>query len=431
MTTGATDRIDTERDLRAYQQHRGLLREVDFQYAGSRGCFGLALVVDATTHDSWLRVGEQMFLSDAVVRWATLVDVPSGGFRVDGPPREVHWATARPTTVRCGVPLLVPGSETVRADFRLNPGAVGSLTPEASPQLFRVFVGLEWAMTTTAFHHRHGWTAHRGRLLRMLEVPKEDENEPVYLFGGDAYATIQRPRDWMPRAYVAFPASCRRDRLFDLTTRHPGWEGPAYPYGLRDTFTSALGGGLSHRARFSGVVKSIRAVTCRGVSAVWVILSGDSGERDDVWFTDRAELPRPGTRFKTGDPIGRETFQLSGASATPAERWKETVRRLGAATTDGLMRLWFDRQLVELEPGLVHAPLALASTAAAHSEPGKLVWEVSAATEYYRDDCDAFVFPTVYTKRWDDLVGGLVGEVAYDLTPSDPRFRPPRPRGGQ
>jgi hypothetical protein len=368
-----TATTDVERDTRAYQQHRALVRAIDFQEVGNRGCFGLALVVDSTTQDSWVRHGEQMFLSDKVVRWASLVDVPAGHFQLTGPPREVHWATVRPTTVRCGVPLLARGEETLKTDFRLIPGSFGAINPADRPQLFRVFVALEWAMTTTAFHHRHPWVPHREHLLRALNVPKEDAAEPIYLFGGDAYSTIQRPSDWMPRAYVGFPED-RRDWLFDRTTRHPGWEEPAYPEGMRRAFVASLADRLRHAAPFAGRVTGVRPVVYRGVNALRVELTGERGEVDVSLFSRGAEVRRRGETLAYGDTVGLEPHGLpAAASDKPGLVWKAVTKTVGARNVDDLMRLWFDRHVVELEPGLVHGcgrsrrPRSITATTATRS----------------------------------------------------------------
>ncbi len=445
----------TSNEHKSWKLHRQLLLQLEEDDAGYRGCFGISLVVDSSTIDSWTTVttkpgvGSLVFIPDSTVRWATLVDVPIGYFRLGERSREVHWATVRPTTMKFGVPALVRGSEGRDAwDFRSFPfdkakmktpsGRVvqldafpDTLKPDSFPQLFRVFNALEWGMTTTAFSYRKNWAYAKKHMFDALGYPY-DEGKKLLAFGKNVYDSVARPAQWMPRAYLAFRES-HRDDVFDAVTR-VGYGGPGappvYPDGLKEAFVDAMGTGFAYRAQFDGRVAAVGRIVHRGVAAVEVVLKGDRGERTVVRFTLEGCVLRKRVRdtFVAGDVIGEERLE---AGVPPHwydipwySRWEKTAARLlSARRLDPVMRLWFERQAYHLKEGYVHFASQISSIAALGlASDEHLFWEVSDSLDYYHDDSDSMIFPTVQIRGWCDLRGGLPGDVAYDLNPADHRY---------
>ena len=444
----------------SWKAHRQLLSHLKDSDAGYRGCFGIALLINSVNADSWLQLPRTesttdnpfVFVPDSTVSWATLVDVPLGYFRFnDQYSREVHWATVRNTTTKFGMPTLARGSEDKMAfDFRafpfgkakvrspdgkawhvVTPGA-DSLNTEHYPQLFRVFNALEWAMTTTAFSFRSSWAHARPAMFQALGYEYEPDKK-LLAFGHGMYDGAARPNQWMPRAYLAFPENMR-DRLFERSTRPAGTlvpdAEPVYTEGIKEAFMDAMGVAFEFRAHFAGRVASMERMYYHGVPVVSVLLKGDQGERQVVrFFRDTAILrKRVRDTFKPGEVIGEE--KLDGAvpddwfNIPYFKRWdRYAAGILHPRRLDAVMRLWFERQAVNLQPGYVHFPAQIASVAALGAAvDDRLFWEVSDSLEYYRDDADAIIFPTVQLRGWYDLAGCLPGDVAYDLNPADPRY---------
>lgn len=438
----------------SWKNHRQLLRNMDPREAGYRGCIGLALIVNAVNADSWAEIpgGEndrRVFVPDRTVSWASLVDVPIGYFGLAGRKRDVHWASVRPTTLRYGLPALARETETVQCDFRAFPfdkarvkTAEGrpvtvyptpdALNPAHHPQLFRAFNALEWAMTTNAFAFRNRWQPKREEVAKALGY-EFDPAKKLLAFGGGVYDGAARPQQWMPQAYIAFPARLKGE-VFDRATRAPGPHGaePKYAYGLCEAFLAAVGQHLAYRAPFDGVVTSVDRGVYRGVPVLAFTLQGDRGEHEVVrFFRDTCLVRKPSrVRFKAGEVVAEERFDATLPTNwytrdTPwrADRWDRWVPALLPRRLDAVMRLWFERTAVSLSPGLVHYPTQVASVAAlGGAVDGELYWEVSNCLDYYADDCDAIVFPPVPIHNWYDLVGWLPGDVSYDLHPTDHRF---------
>lgn len=447
-------------DHETWKAHRQLLTHLRDSEAGYRGCFGLAMLINSHNIDSWLQVKEGpgtndsslVFVPDSTIAWASLVDIPVGNFRFqDTFSREVHWATVRKTTTQFGVPSLTRGSEDKMAwDFRsfpfgkarqlsedgksykvFTPGA-DALNTAHYPQLFKVFNALEWAMTTTAFSYRSSWAEARPALFQSLGFEYEQDKK-VMVFGNRVYDTAARPNMWMPRAYLAFPEQMK-DKLYDRATRPGGAMTPDvephYTEGMKEAFMNAMGVNFEFRAHFDGRVASMERMYYQGVPVVSVLLKGDQGERHVVrFFRDTAVLrKRVRDTFKAGEIIGEEKLDApvpeDWYTIPYFKRWdRHAARILHPRRLDPVMRLWFERQAYSLQPGYVHFPAQIASVAALGAAvDDRLFWEVSQSLEYYRDDADAIVFPTVQMRAWYDLSGSLPGDVLYDLNPADPRY---------
>ena len=446
---------------RNWKSHRELMSHVDERDAGYRGCVGLAMLINSTNADSWLQLPSlagttKTFVPDSTVEWASMVDVPLGYFRLSTGDskvhrnREVHWATARKTTMKFGMPHLVRGSEGDRAwDFRsiphgktvVKPAFSGGKTFTVQPpkdvlntdtnrQLFRVFNAIEWAMTTTAFAFRANWAYAKIALHKALGYAK-DPGVKILAYGDGFYDGAAPPSAWMPKAYLAFPERLR-EGIFDRATRPvPDSDvPPAYGEGLRWAFVDALGDALAYRAPFSGTVSSVQRRLYRGIPVVSVMLRGDQGEVAIVpFFQETARIVKaPRSRFLAGDIIGEERLDRdlpeNWYTIQPAKRWEQFAPNLvHPRIVDAVMRLWFLRSGVNLVDGFVHYPSRMASVAALSAASDEhLFWEVSDSLEYFRDDADALIFPPIPVRGWADLTGYLPGEVSYDLNPADSRY---------
>lgn len=435
----------------SWKTHRNLTTVIDEDEAGYRGCLGLALLINAVNCDSWTQVpkgqGDPLtFVPNNTVSWASLTDVPIGYFRIGAKKREVHWGTVRPTSLRFGMPMLARGTETHQFDFRAFPfdrakvSAVGgktlhvspppdTLNPTDHPRLFRVFNALEWAMTTTAFAFRKNWQPQRDKLAEALGY-SYDPRQKLLAFGGGIYGGVARPYQWMPKAYIAFPESIR-DAVYDRSTRAIGSPDmmPIYSEGLREAFVNDMGQYLAYRAPFAGRVANVDRVFYRGIPVLSFLLKGDRGERQVVrFFRDTCHV-RKGlrTKFEAGDVIAEEQFDAAlpdnWYALSPKARWDKWTWSLVPHRLDAVCRLWFERCGLSLKDGLVHFPAQIASLAALSSAvDGDLFWEVSNCLEYYTEDCDAVVFPTIQIRNWYDMTGALPGDVFYDVRPNDPRF---------
>jgi hypothetical protein len=437
-------------DQKRWKEHRELLLTVKGDHAGYRGCIGVGLAVDTVTADTWLPVGSRYFLPDDVVKWLFLVDVPVGYFRLSRKHREVHWATARRTTVKYGMPSLPRGSEGTDAwAFRVMPFDTASrkdnagevhagpdvLDPVANAQLFRAFNALEWSMTSTAFNFRRPWMPGRKALWDAVGLPFK-EGSKLLLFGSEPCDKVERPGAWMPRAYLAFPEELA-PKLFDRATRVGPFDKLIYMEpdpvgeGLRWAFCRAMTNGLAWQAPFDGLVESVSRETYKGMLCLTVRLAGDRGQQALARFTREARVVAGrGLAVKNGDVIAEETFRLPEGwdNRSPRSRWERAENMF--LSLDWMLRTWFEREILHLAPGLVHVSTELASPAALGSAVDEnLFWDISPSLPYWNESCDSFIFPTLQMSGWDDFRGVLPGDVAYDVAPADQRFLPSGTRG--
>lgn len=433
----------------SWRAHREMCRSLPWAATGRRGCIGLALLIRTVTADSWTHVpagagGELTFVPDKTVAWASLVDVPCGGWTQTDGNREVAWATVRPSRLAYGMPCLASGDETAGFDLRRFPFDAQAqglrpspdvLRPAEHLQLFRVFNDLNWAMTSFAAASMPEWSGLRPAVAAALGYDY-DPTRQLFAYGGGVWDSLASPSLWMPKPYIAFP-EYMKPAVHDRAVYPAGVEEPFYSAGLRAAFADAVGQYLSYHAPFSGhVSKAYREMYC-GIPVLTLELSGDRGETETVRFfrdTVRPRKPLHST-FEAGEIIAEEaTTRALPANwyAKPAmARFATDVPRL-IPHYQAVIRLWFERQAVSLSPGLVHYPAQIASVAAKSAAvDGELFWEVRDALEYYVDESDALVFPPVPLGAWHQMSGFLPGDVKYDLTPADPRYvgcQPPRRR---
>src|ERR1019366_3654169 len=122
-------------------------------------------------------------------------------------------------------------------------------------------------------------------------------------------------------------------------------------------------------------------------------------------------------RFQPGDIIAEERWHLPVNWHTKSlrQRWDALPEMLGGDRFLTHLQIWFERQMLRLRPGFVHLPANLCSLAAAgNAIDSELYWDVTPSLSYYRDDCEAFVLPTVQINHWDAFVGVLPGDIYYD-----------------
>lgn len=443
----ATKQLDSYADLtrpehEAWKRHRNLLGTLTAADAVFRNCLGLALLVKSQTSDSWVSLADgRVFVQNANVSWASMTDVPPGYFQVDNARRrEVTWASVRDTTMRFGVPVIEKGTEKYNAwDFRslrkYHQADLPVLDADRDPQLFRCFNAMNWAMSSVAFNFNRDWTYAAPAFRRAVDDTFGVKHEsPVLLVAGSGvYDGAAYPDQWMPKAYLGFKAELRHE-VFDRATTMKAGQTDKYSYSLCDAFTTAMGDNLAHRAGFNGkVTKTAPNRTYRGIPVTEITLAGDRGEREVVRFmSSRCRLLKSANKeFKAGDVIAEERFDgklpKNWHDRPLGVKWNDRpacpVVRLLGRHVDPVMRLWFDRQGVELVNGLVHYPSAIASVAALSTAvDSALFWEVSEALEYHRDDCDALVFPPLPIDRWFHMRGWLPGDVEYDVTPTHQEF---------
>ncbi len=437
----------TSPEHKSWKAHRELLRNIDESNAGYRGCLGLAMLIKGSNEFTMKAVTGRAFVPDSSVAWASLVDIPIGYFKRGNTRRDAHWATVRPTTMKYGLPTLERGSEKNDAwDFKQFPFSTGTifkpeggvfivtakddiLNTEEHPQLFRVFNALEWAMTSTAFAFRSTWTHAQPALSKLLGY-EHTPSQKLLAFGNGIYDAVARPAMWMPKAYLAFPANLRAEIYARQTRQHIGSEiVPTYRQGLQDAFLDALGDNLEYRAHFPGVVKSVIRTVYHGMPVMEMTLKGNRGEHDVVrFFGETASIfKRTGAEFEENDVLAEErtlrSLPQNWHQRSYAARWEQWLERLLPDALDQIMNLWFDRQAVQLVDGVVHYPAVISSSAALSSAVDSgLMWEVSESMEYFRDDSDAIVFPTIQIRGWSDLAGRLPGDILYDFHPADKRY---------
>lgn len=425
-------------EITDWKRHRNLVRNnISNSASGFRGCFGLAMAVNAGPADLVSLDSARPLVSDKVVRWFTLVDVPGGilqqGKRGESWP--AHWATVRPTSHRYAAPNLAPGTETKVWDLRHDPSSPRptalTIQVEKNPREFRVFNHLEMGMTSFAISRRDAWRNGRAQHdLHTLAGFSECDGKELYVIGDNKLDHLPKPETWMPKAYLGYPIELRPS-LFTRCIRPIGGSSVYYADEFKAKFLDdLLNNELAYKAPFNGRIESIVRTRVGNMGAYAVTLRRDnSDQRETVHFSCKYRL-KDQQHFLSGDVIATDPLDLPEGNGFWAN-WGVAVRLLGDCFND-FMSVWFDRQLVEVQPGLIHAPMSLTSLAAFGSAKDSVCyWEVGNATRYYQDDCDAFVFPVIPIKRWDSLAGSLPGAIAYDLMPTYAGYTPqPRRQRG-
>lgn len=419
-------------------KHHKLTLTVSPRAAGYRGCAGLGMVVVSQESPGWIYYGNQVFISDAEIRWASLVDIPGGHWLVGGKRtrREVHLTRLHQTNYQYGMPRIAHNEEG-QWDFHV----MASGTPDAFPgreypQLLKAFNAIEWAMTAVAFHFKQDWQPRIEQFHATTGLPKA--KTPSLLFGQGVFTEWPQPSRWAPRAMLAFREN-EAHLIFDRATRQVDKADPVYPHDLRRAFVRDSREGFQYVSKFAGHVLGITTIPEDGESPAITILEvqeTDAPHRyEELRFTGLAHIDvRMGEHFPAGALLAWETSPRPKPQYAWRENWDWLVNNVfSPQMLDHCMRCWFQRQMVSLKPGFVHVDSYLAALAAADmSVAEELYWDVSPCEMYFHEDCDTFIFPPIRLDCWDELTGLLSrwdnprgtisGAVEFDLTPTDDRF---------
>ncbi len=282
-------------------------------------------------------------------------------------------------------------------------------------------------MTSAAFAFRASWQHRRSDFYAALGLNRQANR--ILIFGASKqYDMVPPPSIWMPTPYLGFPAGLR-DRFWDWVTRGETGRRPHYRRLMRHCFCDDLAAGMPVPAPHSGRFEGSEVASNHGLPVAALRFTGVAPDQSMAVLVSRhANLHvRPGQLVKEGDVIANDRLMIgNGWEYLDYSRWRrELPRLLPWNRLEGFLRLWFRRQFIDLTPGFVHLPVRLALTAACrYAVRALLYWDVTAALPYFDEACEAFVFPTLRIRRWDDFSGKLPGEVLYDLTPTDPRFVP-------
>jgi hypothetical protein len=402
-----------------------------------RGCMGIALVV--TRPESGVCCLGRLFVPDRDVRWISLMDLPRGAFQL-GVTRRVQWAAVYPTHIRYGMPTLGGKPEFA---FDLRWGHAGDRPANSNldrlrgvstiaPQLIPVVDALNSAMTKSVLTGRAAWRSQRlgcfgkvvGRGPRPNHLPPpgpgtENENADTAI--------------WMPRAYLAF-ADTYRDRLFAWATPRGGaGSRPFYPPDLRRRLCADAGRDMPVYAPAAGAFVGAKRASYHGLPVLNLAFKARN-KLMVVRVTRQARIHvSPGVVVGEGDLVANDRSESmpSWWHRLPlAVRWNHVLpTTVGRKQVDAWVRLWFDRQHLTIQPGLVHAPADLAAVAAmGQSVDTELYWDLGPAMDHYHEVLDAFVFPPILMRAWWKFRGVLPGEVAFDFTPRHSQFvrRPDR-----
>jgi hypothetical protein len=348
---------------------------------------GLAVIVDHPT-SGVTRFG-RLFVPDRHVRWVGLIAPAVGtGRRRESPGRVVLYKTR----IRYGMPTIGGQPDLTYHIWRWpNAGALKLGGPRWRPE--------------------------------VLGVIKAMAQETL------SGAGTRPPTEWMPKAYLAFPDALR-DHLYAWSTPRaiPGGR-PYYPPALRRQACEDVGQSLAVHAPVSGTFAGAVPSTDRG-GPVLSLVFRSGGQQTVVRVTRRARVHlAPGLAVREGDLVATDGPDLAASGwqrQSFTARWERLLpAAVGRDQFDAWLRTWFDRQLIDLRPGLVHAPADLAAAAAfGRAVDGELYWDLGPAMDYYRESIDAFVFPPFRLRTGRGWRGVLPGEVAFDFaSPDPPRLR--------
>lgn len=447
MKTASLPRVFDEftgEDHQLWKAHRLLTKAVPRDEVGYRGCLGMGLIAEDSGH--WIEHREgQMLIPDADLSWLMIQDLPLGKWR--HAKSEVHLATVRKTSMRYSMPTLTHANLVAMSDFRKFPfdkyqGADGvevhgddmTLNPAEFPQRMKVFNAIEMAMTSTAFHHRSGWSNKRKALYDALGLEYTKDSQK-FVFGGDIYDRIDDPQVWMPKSFLAFPAAMK-GKIFQRVTRPHGAQTESYyPYGLQIAALKDIDNRCPIIAPVDGVVVEIYTGKRWDALPVTNVVIKRGHELRTVPVRAEAVLTvKRGATVSRGDVLGHDIPVLPEGwlNSSLHKKWEKTLMRpkagqaipgLGRQLSQAWLALWFFRQALELVDGYVHFPAAISSEAAyGLADDDKLYWDVTGSLPYFNEAVDAFIFPTTRLWKWNDFRRRIGDEVDVDLMPRDARL---------
>lgn len=421
-----------------WRAHRRFILGVERGEAGFRGAAALGLCIENS--GNWIAASQKtdaeptFYVPDADVTWLMLQDLPVGHW-LTAMGREVHLATVRRTTQRFGMPSLRWNDMLTVADFRLLPSVGRAIRPEWLPyrvphecfngrelQHFRAFNAMNWALTSTAVHYRHGWLRQKKAFYEMLGL-EYDREKVSLLFGEGVFSGAEQPYHWAPRPVLGFQAQVRK-QLFERSIHNANGT-REFTDDFRFEFLRSLEEGMPIVAHHDGKLLEVRRnQEWHGMPVVHLMVKyTDSQKTCSIIARPDVVIDHMG-KFERGDMLGYDGPKLPKHWKTlrPALKWNE-AQVLFKSHFLNTVHLWFDRQVMELKEDYVHVPAALASKAALGSAvENELYWDVTRAMPYYNPACDALIFPTLRLRGWDDF-RIPVGELDVDLTPCDARFK--------
>lgn len=447
-----------------WKAHRRLILGVAREAVGFRGAAALGMMMENS--GNWTSGPPQAdgeattLVPDADISWLALQDLPASRWSTSLS-RETHLATVRKTSQQFGMPRLRWGELQAAFDFRLLP--VPSSTQRHAlvqpgreclnskcVQVFRAFNALNWALTSTAVHYRHAWKDSKKEFYDLIGLPYSKEATSL-LFGEGVYNGAEQPHHWAPRPVLGFHERTRK-HLFDYSTRNPNGS-VTFTDDLQWAFIHTVEAGMPIIAHHNGkVIDVVRGQEWHDMSVVHLIVQYAESENDEVVGEDEEGKPiiakkpikygkpvtiiaRPDVllektgkfKFKQGQVLGFDGPRLPSHWRTlPASKKWTGLQQVFKTAFNGVLHLWFDRQIMHLVDGYVHVPASLAAKAAMGAAvESMLYWDVTRAMPYYNPACDALIFPTLRMSYWDGFRLN-VGELDVDLTPFDPRYRPER-----
>jgi hypothetical protein len=384
------------------------------------GCLRLALVLKSD-HGEWIEHGTQLFIPDGDLLWVSVQNIPPGHF-LTALRRGTRLATLRRTTFRFGMPILGPNGIQEQYDVRphldLRDGdSSGAASSAGAKRGTRGPTDSLCSQTLVAVTNLMSKTGCAVQRQRPLNQPRFASRTRVS--GG--------LRACLPRPYVGF-ADNVAPFLWESSTHQACGLGPRhFSRPLRQRFAEDAVRGLPVYSAHAGAVTKIAYPwSHRGIAGPSVLLESE-GSRVNLHFHFGARLcVKTGDQVRIGDILAHEAPDLPEGlrNASVPRIWNRVARLFGREGLVELVRTWFERQIVRLCPGLVHAPADLvALSASRHAVPESLYWDVTPAIDNYEEGCEAFIFPPVWLPRWNSFRGRLPGEIAYDLMPKDPRFK--------
>jgi hypothetical protein len=299
--------------------------------------------------------------------WASLVDVPPGGFvrTSDNKPiqRTVHWFAARRGRTYAGAPVLGGGHDTatdLTVGYQLVPA-----------RWDKVALALEIASGSAAVSSVGSLRPLRPAFMRA--VSGEPLDEPILLLGEehvlDIHDRLISPEAWAPRFWLKLPDPAE--------------------------------------------AQAEAAQALAALKALW-----------------RSQQPKTHPVALPPQVMGRflQDVEAEAAHAESPQRWQRVADRwwaysrgLSKASLGAALEAWWQEQLWQQGSGDVLFPAdLLAPLLATRYEDAAL--QVVVDSRFFCSRTGAYIFPPWRTTRPEALIGQLPNELAYDLRPADARY---------
>jgi hypothetical protein len=428
VCTDFTDFARQSEPHREWCDHRDLLRHISANDVGFRGCLGLGLLADNGHSAEWPARGSRVFIPDRDVTWLTMQDIPRGRWR-SASDRNVQLACVRKTKMRFGLPTLgepehsfdfrrMPFSRFTRRGEVVQPGP-DTLDSENHPQWFTVFNKINRTMSSTAFAYRLHWKRHR----KLLDGTSAVLGRKTGVENGMFFDFITPPAAWMPKAFIGFHMAAK-SKLFDQCTDNRGESlDRLYTDTFKDCVLADIDARMPVHAPIDGAIVEIKRMRDLVIPHLEVRFAGPKKTTGTVKvFTTFTASVLKGQEVKAGDVIGYDSppRPRDWENMPPAYRWNHVLPEMFGHYMGQVLCLWFERQIIQLQPGYVHLPVHLALPAAAAGGCDQMLYwaaDPSDALDYYDEAMDAFVFPTISLDSWDQFRLAPDGVTEFNLLP--------------